>query len=213
MQLPTFLLDRWIEQKNDANPPIEFDLASSTGPVWTLRELLALSPENELEELLDTRISYTSAAGTLGLRTAIAELEGVGADDVQVVTGASEALLILFFLAAESGANVLLPNPGFPANAALAESLGIEIRYYNLRAENQFRVDPGEIRGLADRNTRLLLVNSPHNPTGSVMSDKSLRACTISASNAAFSLSRIRCTIRFITGPRCAPLRGFPMRP
>ncbi len=176
MQLPTFLLDRWIEQKNDANPPIEFDLASSTGPVWTLRELLALSPENELEELLDTRISYTSAAGTLGLRTAIAELEGVGADDVQVVTGASEALLILFFLAAESGANVLLPNPGFPANAALAESLGIEIRYYNLRAENQFRVDPGEIRGLADRNTRLLLVNSPHNPTGSVMSDQELES-------------------------------------
>jgi aspartate/methionine/tyrosine aminotransferase len=71
---------------------------------------------------------------------------------------------------------VLLPNPGFPANAALAESLGIEIRYYNLRAENQFRVDPGEIRSLVDRNTRLLMVNSPHNPTGSVMSDEEMQS-------------------------------------
>ena len=61
MELPPFLLDRWIEQKHSANPPIEFDLASSTGPVWTLRELLALSGENELEALLDTRVSYTSA--------------------------------------------------------------------------------------------------------------------------------------------------------
>jgi aspartate/methionine/tyrosine aminotransferase len=175
MELPPFLLDRWIEQKDSANPPIEYDLASSTGPVWTLRELLALSPENELEALLDTRVSYTSAAGTLALRTAIAALEGVGPDEVQVVTGAAEALLILFFLAAEPGANVVLPRPGFPANTALAESLGLAIRYYTLRAGNQFRVELDEIRQLVDRNTRLLLVNSPHNPTGAVLSDEEMQ--------------------------------------
>src|SRR6266436_5240135 len=129
MNLPPFLLDRWIEQKHSADPSIEYDLASSTGPVWTLRELLALSGGNEMEALLDTNVSYTSAAGTPALRTAIAALEGVEADEVQVVTGAAEALLILFFLAAEPGANAVLPSPGFPANAALAESFGIEIRY------------------------------------------------------------------------------------
>ena len=176
MELPPFLLDRWIEQKHSADPPIEYDLASSTGPVWTLRELLALSGGNELDALLDTNVSYTNAAGTLALRTAIADLEGVEADEVQVVTGASEALLILFFLAAEPGANVVLPNPGFPANAALAESFGIAIRYYNLRAENQFRVDLDEIRKLVDGDTRLLLVNSPHNPTGAVLSDEELQS-------------------------------------
>jgi aspartate/methionine/tyrosine aminotransferase len=175
VDLPPFLLDQWIAQKNAADSPIEYDLASSTGPVWTLRELLALSDADELEALLDTRVSYTSAAGTPALRTAIAALEGVDADDVQVVTGAAEALLILFFLAAEPGANVVLPSPGFPANAALAESLGIAVRYYPLRAENQFRVDPDEIRRLTDRNTRLLLVNSPHNPTGAVLSDEDMR--------------------------------------
>jgi aspartate/methionine/tyrosine aminotransferase len=175
MELPPFLLDQWIEQKDSADPPIEYDLASSTGPVWTLRELLALSPGDELEALLDTRVSYTSAAGTLPLRTAIAALEGVEADEVQVVTGAAEALLILFFLAAEPGANVILPKPGFPANTALAESLGLAVRYYTLRAENQFRVELDEIRRLVDRNTRLLLVNSPHNPTGAVLSDAEMQ--------------------------------------
>jgi aspartate/methionine/tyrosine aminotransferase len=174
MELPPFLLDRWIEQKHAPDSPIEFDLASSTGPVWTLRELLALSGGNELEALLDTSISYTSANGTPALRAAIAALEGVEPDAVQVVTGASEALLILFFLAAEPGANVVLPNPGFPANTALAESLGITVRYYNLRAENNFCIDPDEIRRLVDRDTRLLLVNSPHNPTGAVLSDQEM---------------------------------------
>ena len=171
MNFPPFLLDRWIEQKHSADPPIEFDLASSTGPVWTLRELLALSGRDEWESLLDTRVLYTAAAGTPELRAAIAKLAGVDADEVQVVTGASEALVALFFLAAEPGANVILPNPGFPANAALAESFGLAVRYYTLRAENQFRVDPDEVRKLIDANTRLVLVNSPHNPTGAVLSD------------------------------------------
>jgi aspartate/methionine/tyrosine aminotransferase len=175
VETPPFLLDQWIEQKESPDSSIEYDLASSTGPVWTLRELLALSGGDELEALLNTRVSYTTAAGTLALRTAIAALEGVEADEVQVVTGAAEALLILFFLAAEPGANVILPNPGFPANAALAESFGIAARYYTLRAENQFRVDLDEIRGLVDQDTRLLLVNSPHNPTGAVLSDAEMQ--------------------------------------
>jgi aspartate/methionine/tyrosine aminotransferase len=171
VDLPPFLLDRWIERKHAPDSVIEYDLASSTGPVWTLRHLLALAGDGAMDSLLDRSISYTSATGTPALRAAIAALEGVDADAVQVVTGASEALLILFFAAAEPGANVVLPNPGFPANAALAESLGIECRYYQLRAENGFRVDEEEVRRLMDRETRLVLVNSPHNPTGAVLSD------------------------------------------
>ena len=176
MDLPPFLLDRWIEQKHYANPRIEYDLASSTGPVWTLRELLALSGEAELEGLLDTPMSYTTAAGSPELRAAIAGLQGVDASEVQVVTGASEALLVLFFLAAKPGTNVVLPNPGFPANTALATSLGIEVRHYVLRAGNQFRVDLDEIAKLVDRQTRIVLVNSPHNPSGAVLSDEEMQS-------------------------------------
>jgi aspartate/methionine/tyrosine aminotransferase len=176
VELPPFLLDRWIEQKHAPDSRIEFDLASSTGPVWTLRELLALSGDAQLDALLDTRISYTNATGTPALRAAIAELEGVDPDAIQVTTGAQEALLVLFYLAAEPGSNVVLPNPGFPANSALAESLGIEARYYHLRAADGFRVDPDEVRRLLDRNTRFLLVNSPHNPTGAVLGDAELES-------------------------------------
>ena len=175
MNLPPFLLDRWLEQKQTANPPIDFDLGSSTGPVWTLRELLALSRGNELDNLLDTRVLYTAAAGTASLRDAIAALHGVEPAEVQVVTGASEALLILCFLAKEQYANVVLPNPGFPANVALAESFGIEVRLYELRAEHDFQIDPSEIARLIDGNTKFVLVNSPHNPTGAVITADEMR--------------------------------------
>ncbi len=163
-----------MEQKFSANPPVDFDLASSTGPVWTMRELLALGDAGDQERLLDTKLIYTSPAGSEELRQEIAALQNVDPSEVQLVTGAAEALLMLFFLEAAPGVNVVLPNPGFPTNTALPESLGIEIRYYTLRAENQFRIDPDEIRGLVDHNTRILLVNSPHNPTGAVLSDREM---------------------------------------
>ena len=98
-------------------------------------------------------------------------MQGVNVESVQVVTGASEALLILMWLAAEPGANVVLPHPGYPPFSALPESLRIETRFYAVQKENDFRIDIEEIKKLADENTKLILVNSPHNPTGATMSD------------------------------------------
>ena len=176
MKLPPFLLDQWLDQKFAANTSIEYDLGSSTGPVWTFRELLALAGNGGLDRLLDTALSYTPAGGSLELRQAIAAMDNVDPDAVQVVTGAAEALVILFFLAAEPGINVVLPSPGFPTNMALPEGLNIEIRRYTLRPENGFAVDLDKIRGLVDRNTRIALVNSPHNPTGAVLSDREMES-------------------------------------
>lgn len=141
-----------------------------------MRELLALSGEEEYERMLDTKLFYTPSTGSLKLREAIAELEGVHATDVQIVSGVSEALTILFFLAAELGANIVLPSPGFPAYAPLAEAFGLETRPYELRRENEFRIDLDDIRSRVDANTRLLLVNSPHNPTGAVLREDEMEA-------------------------------------
>lgn len=174
MKLPPFLLDQWLQQKFSADPPIEFDLGSSTGPIWTLRELLSLG--GDLESLLDTRLFYTPPAGSAELREQLARMAGVEPEHVLVTTGAAEALLILFHLAAGPGANVVMPSPGFPANEAVAASLGLEIRRYALKRENGFRIDLEEIRKIVDQATKLVLVNSPHNPTGAVLSDPEMEA-------------------------------------
>ncbi|HEX9223602.1 MAG TPA: aminotransferase class I/II-fold pyridoxal phosphate-dependent enzyme [Candidatus Acidoferrales bacterium] len=176
MRFATFLLDDWLNHYKYADPPIEFDLASSTGPVWTLRELLELDPSYSLEELLDTQLVYMRVEGTKALCQCVAEMEGVQPEDVQVTTGAAEALLLLFTLAAEPGANVLVPSLGFPSFYEIPRGLGLEIRHYHQRRENQFRVDLDEIKKLADARTRILLVNTPHNPTGATLSDEELAA-------------------------------------
>ncbi|MGD0570894.1 MAG: aminotransferase class I/II-fold pyridoxal phosphate-dependent enzyme [Candidatus Sulfotelmatobacter sp.] len=168
MQLKPFLLDIWLDSYEH---DIEFNLASSEGPRWTLNEILSLASEEERQRFLNHNLVYSRPAGAEGLRAAIADMHDVHVDTVQVVTGASEALLILMWLAAEPAANVILPQPGYPPFSALPESLGIETRYYAVRKENDFRIDLDEIKRLADRNTKLILLNSPHNPTGATISD------------------------------------------
>jgi len=168
MQLKPFLLDMWLDNYEH---DIEFNLASSTGPTWTVNALLNLAGEEERQRFLNHELVYGRVAGADGLREAIAEMQGVSAECVQIVTGASEALVVLMWLAAEPGANVILPRPGFATFSALPESLGIETRFYGIRKENNFSIDVEEIKKLADARTKLVLLNSPHHPTGATVSD------------------------------------------
>jgi aspartate/methionine/tyrosine aminotransferase len=169
MELKPFLLDLWLVEHEHAT---EYNLAASTGPVWTLDQVLQLGRDEDRERFLHHRFSYGRPAGDDELRATIAEMQGVSPDFIQVVTGASEALLILLWLAAEAGANVVLPHPGYPPFSVLAGSLGLETRFYHLRRENNFRIDVEEIRKRADDRTKFILVNSPHNPTGATISDE-----------------------------------------
>lgn len=182
MRLKPFLLDSCMDKYEHG---IEFNLAASTGPSWTANELLDLRDDLGGEEFrqryLNHKVEFSRPAGADSLRQAIAEMQGAGirdfsVDHVQVFTGASEALLVLMWLAAEPGANVIVPLPALATFSALPESLGLELRYYRLRRENSFRVDVDEIKRLADSKTKLILVNSPHNPTGATISDSEMEA-------------------------------------
>jgi len=168
MQLKSFLLDAWLDRYEHK---IEFNLAASTGPTWTVSDVLALTDDDKRRLFLNQALVYSRVVGADSLREAIAEMQGVPADAVQVVTGAAEALLVMMWLAAEPGANVILPLPGFATFSGLPESLGLETRFYQLRRENGFRIDPDEIKRRADSKTKLILVNSPHNPTGATIAD------------------------------------------
>jgi aspartate/methionine/tyrosine aminotransferase len=171
MELKPFLLDMWLDAHEHG---IEFNLAASTGPAWTLNEVLNLAPGEQRDLFLNHKLVYGHPGGADALRAAIADMQDVDVEAVQIVTGASEALLVLMWLAAEPDANVILPQPSFPTFSALPESLGIETRFYTVRKENGFAIDVEEIKQLTDQNTKLVLINSPHNPTGATISDAEL---------------------------------------
>jgi aspartate/methionine/tyrosine aminotransferase len=173
MRFKPFLLDAWLDQYEH---DIDFNLAASTGPTWTVNDTLALADDETRHRFLNHKLVYSRPAGADSLREAIAEMERVQVEEVQVVTGASEALVALMWLAAEPGANVIVPLPGFTTFSAIPESLGLETRFYRVRRENGFRIDPDEIKRLADARTKLILVNCPHNPTGATIADDEMEA-------------------------------------
>jgi aspartate/methionine/tyrosine aminotransferase len=173
MQLKPFLLDDWLDQYEH---DIEYNLAASTGPTWTVNDILALADEPTRHRFLNHSLVYSRVAGVDGLREAIAEMQHVPVEAVQMVTGAAEALLVVMWLAAEPGANVILPLPGFATFSAIPESLGLETRFYRVHRENGFRIETDQIKRLADSKTKLILINSPHHPTGATISDGEMEA-------------------------------------
>ena len=88
-----------------------------------------------------------------------------------------KALWLLLLVAAEPGANVVLPHPGYPAFDELARHLALEVRHYHLAAAAQHNIDVDELAARLDDRTAVVIVNTPHNPTGSVVGAELWRSC------------------------------------
>jgi len=166
MHLPPFKLDHWLSKHSFATPPIAYDLAASTGPKWNVRDFLELGDGASLDDVV---LGYAPAQGNRLLRDAIGGFLGVDPDWVVVTLGASEAFSILLCTAARAGANIVLPHPGYPAFDPMAGVWGLGIRHVRLSREHGFRQRAEDVLKAVDENTVLALVNTPHNPVGTIM--------------------------------------------
>jgi aspartate/methionine/tyrosine aminotransferase len=168
MKLPPFKLDLWLAAHEFAAPPIRFNLASSTGPAWTLGEIGAAGG-GDPRKLDEVKLSYAPPEGSKLLREPLAARHGVDPECVLVMTGASEALLALLCWFAAPGASILLPKPVYPALPVLARAWGLGVREYALDRDRGFAQDAATVLAAVDPTTRAVFVNTPHNPTGAVM--------------------------------------------
>ncbi len=125
---------------------------------------------------------YTPSPGIPELREAIAadasRRKGFPVDPANVIVTPGAKPIIFYALLAlvEPGDEVVYPDPGFPIYESMARFVGARPRPIPLREENGFRMDPDELRGLVNERTRLIIFNSPQNPTGSVLAPEDLRA-------------------------------------
>jgi aspartate/methionine/tyrosine aminotransferase len=168
MKLPPFKLDAWLAAHEFATPPIRYNLASSTGPLWTVAELMALGGSSPAA-LGDVRLSYAPPEGSKLLRERVAALYGVEAGDVLLMTGASEAISALACLYSGDGGSIVVPKPAYPAVPVLARAWGLGVREYELSRERGFAQTAVQVLAAVDSSTRMVFVNSPHNPSGSLM--------------------------------------------
>lgn len=131
--------------------------------------------------LLDGATRYVPNGGIPALRTGLADKlrtkNGMEADasDVVVTAGGMEALVVAFLAVLAAGDEVLIPDPGSPNYALLARLLNLKAKTYPLEPKHGFVPTVDRIAGLVTPRTRAVVVNSPSNPLGTVLSETTLR--------------------------------------
>lgn len=136
------------------------------------------TPENITEAAIkairDGHHGYTPANGILPLREAVAaDLDrrfkvSVSPEEVMIVPGGKVTMFMAILMFGEPGAEILYPDPGFPIYRSMIEYTGATPIPVPIREENGFAFSADELLSLITPNTRLVIVNSPANPTGGV---------------------------------------------
>src|SRR6059058_1266335 len=125
---------------------------------------------------------YGPSAGLPQLRETIAhyvsETRRVAAtpEEVVVVPGGKPIIFFTILALIEEGDEVIYPNPGFPIYESMIEFLGARAVPIHLREERAFRFDVSDLAAQISDRTKLIILNSPHNPTGGVLTESDVRA-------------------------------------
>ena len=124
---------------------------------------------------------YVSAAGIPELREAIAEYISrtrnieVDPDEVVVTPGAKPIMFFSILALVNPGEEVMYPNPGFPIYESVINFVGAKPVPIPLKEENDFRFDPEYVKENITKNTKMIILNSPENPTGGVLTREDLK--------------------------------------
>jgi len=121
---------------------------------------------------------YGPAAGLPDLRQAIADYVSrtrkvpVASEEVVVVPGGKPIIFFTILALIDAGDEVIYPNPGFPIYESMINYVGARAVAIQLREERDFSVDVKELASLISDRTKLIILNSPHNPTGGTLTKK-----------------------------------------
>src|SRR5207253_9199436 len=125
---------------------------------------------------------YGPSAGLPQLRETIAQYvsetrrANVTPEEVVVVPGGKPIIFFTMLALVDEGDEVIFPNPGFPIYESMVNFLGAKAVPIQLREEMDFGLDVNELKGLITDRTKLIILNSPHNPTGGILTEKDVRA-------------------------------------
>jgi aspartate/methionine/tyrosine aminotransferase len=176
MKIETFALERWMTAYETR---VKYDIAESGIFPLTVNDLLSFEPPADraaiLDRLLNLRLGYSEAPGTLELRQALAETyQNCEPDNILVTTGAIEANFLLFNVLLKEGDHVIAPYPAYQQLYSVPRAIGCDVSLWKVGPDPGCRYDLDELERLVTPRTRLIVVNTPHNPTGAMLSAEDL---------------------------------------
>jgi hypothetical protein len=149
-------------------------MAASDAESMSVAELLALGPAETADRFQRLRLGYSETWGAPALRQAIAVQYGLEPEHVLVFSGAEEGIFCAAHALLEPGDHAVVTVPNYQSSEEIPLSI-CEVTGLALRPSEQWRVDPDELRAALRPNTRLIAVNFPNNPTGTVIDQATWR--------------------------------------
>jgi aspartate/methionine/tyrosine aminotransferase len=177
MNIERFDLERWM---TTWELDVDFDIAESgilPLSLWELYELIGEDLVSDLQsKILKTPLGYSEARGTVELRSILADTyERATADDILVTTGAIEANFLLFNSLLEAGDHVVAVSPAYQQLHSVPRAIGCDLDLWSVQTEGGFAYDLNRLEALVRDDTRLIVINTPHNPTGAMLDESQLR--------------------------------------
>ena len=171
MKIETFLLERWMTRHETH---VRYDIAESGILPLSTEDLLAFEPADRrqatLEKLLRLPLGYSEARGTIELRTMLADTYQRGdADCILVTTGAIEANFLLFNVLLDAGDHMIAPYPAYQQLYSVPRAIGCDVSLWRVGPETDYRYDVDALERLITPRTKVIIVNTPHNPTGAML--------------------------------------------
>jgi aspartate/methionine/tyrosine aminotransferase len=144
-------------------------LASSDAESQTVRDVLDLEPGAH-GKFLEQWCGYTEVSGAPSLREAIAGIyKRIKPDNVLVLSCAEEGIFVLYHALVNPGDHVIVETPCFESGLELARSAGAEVSEWRRRSEKNWGHDFHALEKLIRPKTKVIYINTPHNPTGLLM--------------------------------------------
>lgn len=170
MDIKTFKVERWMNEYEDH---CTYNLAETCIDSLTIRELLELCGQDVreyMEKLADTRLTYGHIFGSPELLEGIAGLyETAAPEHILPTHGAIGANHMAISTIISAGDNMLSVMPTYQQHYSIPESIGAEVRIIELNMDNGFLPDMKQLKSLVDKNTKMINLNSPNNPSGSLI--------------------------------------------
>ncbi|HEX2987741.1 MAG TPA: aminotransferase class I/II-fold pyridoxal phosphate-dependent enzyme, partial [Chloroflexota bacterium] len=164
MRLHEFKLERYFARWEFDAPYL---LCCSDLEGYRLDDLLALADDESRELWHNLALGYTESAGHPLLRAEIARLyDGVSPEEILTFAGAEEAIFVLMNVLLGQGDHAVAVWPAYQSLHEVARAAGAEVTLLPLEESNGWALDLNALRRAMRPNTRLIVVNFPHNPTG-----------------------------------------------
>ena len=120
------------------------------------------------------KTKYSSSYGEIKLREKLAEIHGVKAENVVITPGSKWGVFSTMYLLLKGGGNVIIPTPYWTAYDLIAKNLGAQTKLLKTELESKWRVDLDKLEKLIDKETKMIILNNPNNPTSKAMDAETL---------------------------------------